>query len=261
MMPGIAVQTLGICGIPGEWAVVNDRYLRRISLYRLIRKIVSVTNTDYRKRKRIPTALSSPRRIKATIQARLTQTIASDGTTLQDALESLYLRLNVTLASQHTIVKGKTAQLPYGPTEIFTLEKWGAEYRMVNAIEGVASRADGYYVFIIPVDAPYKIQCAALASPEEPMSRFPLKGHTSFANVTNNVTKVHFAGVLKFVQQQLAFWSNASGHFMPPAETRHALLPYIKLLLPESHFVDHRFLLAGCSKTDGTKTGSAAAPV
>lgn len=257
MMPGIAVRTLGICDIPGEWTVANDRYLRRVSLYGLIRKIISVTNTDYRKRKRVPAVLNSPRCIKATIQARLNQTIASDGTTLQDALESLYLRLSVTLASQHTIVKGKTVQLPYGPTEIFTLEKWGAEYRMANAIEGAASRANGYYVFIIPVDAPYKIQCAALASPEEPISRFPLKGHTSFVNAT----KVHFAGVLKFAQQQLAFWSNASGHFMPPAETRHALLPYIKLLLPESHFVDHRFLLAGCSKTDGTKTGSAAAPV
>lgn len=257
MISGIAAQTLGICGIPGEWAVVNDRYLRRISLYGLIRKIVSVTNTDYRKRKRIPTALSSPRRIKATIQARLTQTIANDGTTLQDALESLYLRLNVTLASKHTIVNGKTVQLPYSPSEIFTLEKWGTEYRMVNANEGVASCTDGYYIFIIPVDAPYKIQGAALTCPEEPISRFSFKGHSSFANATN----VHFAGVLKFAQQQLAFWSNASGHFMPPAETRHALLPYIKLLLPESHFVDHRFLLAGCSKTDGTKTGSAAAPV
>ncbi|MGL9751516.1 MAG: hypothetical protein ACR5LC_10780 [Symbiopectobacterium sp.] len=97
--------------------------------------------------------------------------IAKDGTTLQDALESLHLRLNVTLAFRHTIVKGKTVQLPYDPTEIFVLEKWGTEYHMVNAIEGVASHIDGYYIFIIPVDAPYKIQCAALACPEEPISR------------------------------------------------------------------------------------------
>ncbi|MCW2478690.1 hypothetical protein [Candidatus Symbiopectobacterium sp. NZEC135] len=261
MISGIAAQTVGIWGISGKWAAASDRHLRRVSLNGLIRKIISVTNTHYRKRKRVPAVLKSPRCIKATLQARLNKTISSDGTTLQDALESLYLRLNVTLASQHTIVKGKTVQLPYSPGEIFTLEKWGAEYRMVNTIEGVTSCTDGYYVFIIPADAPYKIQCAALACPEEPISRLPLKGHSSFVNVTNNVTTVHFAGVLKFAQQQLAFWSNASGHFMPPAETRHALLPYIKLLLPESHFVDHRFLLAGCSKTDGTKTGSAAAPV
>ncbi|WP_440864316.1 hypothetical protein [Symbiopectobacterium purcellii] len=101
--------------------------------------------------------------------------IAKDGTILQDALESIHLRLNVTLASQHSLVKGKTVQLPYGPTDIFTLEKWGAEYRIVNAIEGVTSHIDGYYVFIIPVDAPYKIQCAALACLKEPLSRFPLK--------------------------------------------------------------------------------------
>lgn len=257
MIPGIAVQTLGICSVPGKWVAVSDRHWRRVSLNGLIRKIVAVANTHYSKRKLVPAALNSPRCIKTGIQVRLNQKVANDGTTLQDALESLYLRLNVTLASQHTIVKGKTVQLPYGPSEIFTLEKWGAEYRMVNAIEGVASRTDGYYVFIIPVEAPYKIQCAVLACPEEPISRFPLKGHSSFVNVT----KVHFAGVLKLVQQQLAFWSNASGHFMPPAETRHALLPYIKLLLPESHFVDHRFLLAGCSKTSGTKTGGATALV
>ncbi|MFT8211377.1 MAG: hypothetical protein ACMZI0_13855 [Symbiopectobacterium sp.] len=54
--------------------------------------------------------------------------------------------------------------------------------------------------------------------------------------------------MLKLVQQRLAFWSNASGHFMPPAETRHALLPYLKLLLPESHFIDHRFLLSDSAK-------------
>lgn len=237
MMPGIAVQTVGISGVPAKWAAISDRHLRRLSLNGLIRKTVSVTNTHYRKRKRAPAVLKSPTCIKAWVRSTLNRTIAADGTTLQDALERLYLRLNVTLASQHTIVKGKTVQLCYGPNEIFTLEKWGAEYRMVNAIEGGASNTEGYFVFIIPVDAPYKIQCAALACLEEPISRFPLKGHSSFVNVT----KVHFAGVLKIVQQRLAFWSNASGHFMPPAEARHALLPYIPLLLPESRFVDHRF--------------------
>ncbi|MFT8211376.1 MAG: hypothetical protein ACMZI0_13850 [Symbiopectobacterium sp.] len=53
------------------------------------------------------------------------QVIAHDGTTSQEALESLHLRLKVTLASQHEIVKGKTLQLQYDPIEILTLEKWG----------------------------------------------------------------------------------------------------------------------------------------
>ncbi|MBG6248296.1 MULTISPECIES: hypothetical protein [Symbiopectobacterium] len=89
--------------------------------------------------------LKSPWCIKTGIRATLNHAVAKDGTTLQDALESLHLRLNVTLVSQHTIVKGKTVQLPYDPTEIFTLEKWGTEYRMINAIEVVASHIDGYY--------------------------------------------------------------------------------------------------------------------
>lgn len=116
--------------------MVSDHHLRRISFNGLIRKIVSVTNTHSRKRKSVPAVQKSPRCTKAGIRARLNHVIANDGTTLQDALKSLHLRLNITLASQHTIVKGKTVQLPYDPTEIFTLEKWGAEYRMVNAIGG-----------------------------------------------------------------------------------------------------------------------------
>lgn len=247
MISSITAQAVGLSGVSDRWKVVSDRHLRRLSLNGLIRRVVSVTNTDYAKGKRVPAVLKSPRCINAGVRATLNKKIATDGTTLQDALESLHLRLNVTLASHYNIVKGKTVQLPYGPDEIFTLEKWGAEYRMVNAIAGVTSRIDGYYIFIIPVDAPYKIQCAALACPEEPITRLPLKGHSSFVNVT----KVHFAGVLKFAQQQLAFWSNASGHFMPPAEARHMLVPYIKLLLPESRFVDYRFLVSGCAKTGG----------
>lgn len=247
MMSGLAVHSVNLSSVSGRWAVVRDDNLRRISVNGLIRKTLSVTNTHYCKRKPVPTVLKSPSCIKTGIRATLNRAVAKDGTTLQDALESLYLRLNVTLVSQHTMVKGKTVQLPYDPTEIFTLEKWGTDYHMINAIEGVASHIDGYYIFIIPVDAPYKIQCAALACLQEPISRFPLKGHSSFVNVT----RVHFAGVLKFVQQRLAFWSNASGHFMPPAEARHVLMPYIKLLLPESRFVDYRFLLGGCAKTGG----------
>ncbi len=238
---------MNLSGVSSRWAVVRDHHVRQIFVNGLVRKIVSVTNTHHCKRKPVPAVQKSPWCIKAGIRATLHHAVAKDGTTLQDALERLYLRLNVTLVSQHTIVKGKTVQLPYDPTEIFTLEKGGTEYRMVNAIEGVASRIDGYYIFIIPVDVPYKIQCAARACSEEPISRFPLKGHASFMNAT----QVHFAGGLKFVQQPLTFWSNVSGHFMPPAEARHALLPYIKLLLPESRFVDHRFLLSGCSKTGG----------
>lgn len=247
MISGIVGPAVNLPGVPCRWTIGHDHTSWRMPLNRLIRNVLCVTNTHQRKRKRVPVVLVPTRCVNAGVRARLNQVMANDGTTLQDALESLHLRLKVTLASQHPIVKGKTVQLPYGPSEIFTLEKWGAEYRMVNAIEGVASHTEGYYVFIIPVDAPYKIQCAALACPEEPISRIPLKGHSSFVNVT----KVHFAGVLKFVQQRLAFWSNASGHFMPPAEARYALLPYIKLLLPESRFVDHRFLLSGCAKTGG----------
>ncbi|MGL9720873.1 hypothetical protein [Symbiopectobacterium sp.] len=148
MMSGIAVHIVSLSGVSGRWAVVRDHYLRRISLNSLIRKIVSVTNTHYCKRKPVPAVQKSPWCITAGIRATLNHVIAKDGTTLQDALESLHLRLNVTLASQHTIVKGKTVQLPYDPTEIFTLEKWGTKYRMVNAIEGVASHIDGYYIFI-----------------------------------------------------------------------------------------------------------------
>lgn len=207
----------------------------------LVRNVSSVTHTHHCKSDISRSMQISHKPVKNGLQATLSHVVANDGTTSQDILESVYLRLSVTRASRFEIVKGKIAQSQFSPSEIFTLEKWGTEYKMVNAVDGKLSDIDGLYLFIIPFDAPYQIQCAGLAISDGMTGRIPHKGHSSFSNTP----RVHFAGVIKFSRQQLVFWSNASGHFMPPAEARHAMLPYLKLLLPESRFVDHRFLLSG----------------
>ncbi|MGK2889193.1 MAG: hypothetical protein ACSLEN_08950 [Candidatus Malihini olakiniferum] len=93
--------------------------------------------------------------------------IANNGASLQDILESLCLRLRVMLVSRFHIVKGKTVQSQYSPSEIFTLEKWGAEYKMVNAVNGELSVINSLYLFIIPFHAPYQIQRAGLTISDE----------------------------------------------------------------------------------------------
>lgn len=252
MLPHIVVQAMNISDAPYTLSIGHVDKTVLLRLIGLVRKIASVTNTHQRKSDAAHAMSTSHRQVKQGLQATLSHAIVNDGTTLQDALESLYLRLRVTLASQFEIIKGKTVQSQYNPSELFTLEKWGDEYRMVNAVDGVLSGIDGLYLFIIPFDSPYQIQCAALAISDKATSRMPHKGHSSFSNIT----RVHFAGVIKFVRRQVVFWSNASGHFMPPAEARHAMLPYLKLLLPESRFVEHRFLLSGSAKLSSATTAA-----
>lgn len=179
----------------------------------------------------------------ATVTALLDRVVSDDGTSFAEMLDCLYSQRAVTLANKLEIVQDKIIQQAFSQEEIFTLEKYGKHYWLKNSTDNRLQLPDGHYLFIIPVCAPDQIWCAKVGQRDVKYSQASVmtKGHTSFTGSQ----AVHFAGMLLFQQGGLRFWNNASGHFMPPAELRYALLPYTRYVLPDSHFINHLMTLSG----------------
>ncbi|WP_124379056.1 hypothetical protein [Pseudomonas synxantha] len=165
---------------------------------------------------------------------RLEQQVDEDHTTVRELVEcTLQAQLNL-MKARIAPLPNKRVQQPAPPGALLTIEKQGAlfcaRHRVTNAVEP----ADGPYLFIVPTDEP-GILLAARNEPHN--SVFPtetVEGHTSLSNGL----PVYFAGTARFEQGRLRYWSNDSGHYLPPGHSRHALLPYLGKLLSDELFYE-----------------------
>ena len=112
---------------------------------------------------------------------------------------------------------------------------------------------DGPYDFVIRADEPEKLYLGSVEKGLTPqgnlypfnsrMRPYNIEGHSGLANGLQSqrggTTDVLFAGTIYFKAGKPEFWTNASGHYLPPAELRHTnLSASIKTLLPDEKFVD-----------------------
>ncbi|PHM49171.1 hypothetical protein [Xenorhabdus miraniensis] len=129
------------------------------------------------------------------------------------------------------VQKNKDLQRPAKPEALYSLEKT-EQYFLRNYITKNVKLADGRYIFIISANDPYTICCAKSARDTNYHWHDAVDGHTSIGYRK----PVRYAGTLLFRQGELLVWSNASGHYKPPGELRYLMLPYVRLLLPDSKF-------------------------
>lgn len=169
---------------------------------------------------------------------RIRQTILkNDDMTFEEKLLNLCTMKNVLQNKKLEVVSSKLPQPQLTRSQIFTLEKNGAIYYHKRLSDGKLFCPNGHYIFIVPCNSPGQVLCAQLnvGLPGRIDMRQD-EGHTSFENVSS----VYFAGVMQFQEGILIYWNNASGHFAPPPEYRHHLIPYVRVLLPEALFLEYR---------------------
>ncbi|MBE8595155.1 hypothetical protein [Xenorhabdus sp. BG5] len=130
-----------------------------------------------------------------------------------------------------SVQKNKKLQRPARLEALYSLEKT-EQYFLRNYFTKNVKLADGIYIFIISADDPYTICCAKSARDANYHWYDSVDGHTSISYRK----LVRYAGTLSFQQGKLLMWSNASGHYKPPAEFRYLMLPYVRLLLPDYKF-------------------------
>lgn len=155
--------------------------------------------------------------------------ISDDGTTFEMALDCVFTH-RIQMRKIEMLAR-KTPQPVLSLDKMFNLEKNGDKYCIRRLSDGSPSVPDGDYFFVVSVEHPCEILCAKLILSSSG-ERCCKEGHTSF----EGQTVVYFAGMMKFTQGLLNYWSNGSGHFRPKPESRYHFLPVVKLLLPEYLF-------------------------
>ena len=131
---------------------------------------------------------------------------------------------------------------PGNANTVFLLEKTGRRYFLMPAPfflnhtnVSVPELFDGYYLYAILADYPQQVMVGPDVTNEQFTEEQTIAGHSSISMGSDAL----YAGVLNFLHRELVMWNNASGHYLPSAESRHTqLTPNVKRLLPEALFCD-----------------------
>ncbi|TYO94902.1 hypothetical protein [Xenorhabdus doucetiae] len=155
-------------------------------------------------------------------------------------------KLEILLSSRFNMIKNplpvqknKALQAPAGEELFYILKKLDGKYILSHETKA-PQIADGQCIFVVTQWDPCNVRCARSARDPNYHGNDVVEGHTSISHRAS----VIFAGTLLFSQGELTCWTNASGHYRPPAEQRYLLGPYIRrILLPDEKF--SRTLFAG----------------
>lgn len=144
-------------------------------------------------------------------------------------------------------------QAPARPDQIAELNLSPSGRYIATTLDQESFLPDGAYVFVVRADAPDNLYLGSVNKKLTPEGKpYPFNhrvnpdavdGHSALTRglraQQGGTTDVFYAGTVHFKDGRPEFWTNASGHYEPPADLRHTnLSPSIKKMLPEDTFVD-----------------------
>ena len=135
-------------------------------------------------------------------------------------------------------------QSPASSSQVFELQRLSAQSYYLLPVDPSSVHVpavDGAFLYVILANDPGRIYCGVPSGAPGADRALTIEGHTSLSQRAD----VLYGGELLFERGRLLAWTNASGHYLPPASMRQTnLIPAVQRLLPDDRFQDFRNLAA-----------------